>query len=81
MVGFPYHRVDVYREKIQEFSSVAIVESEDDVRFHLKKAEEKVDLRVDTETGEVFETKRNDQIDDLIGILFGILKNDVEVKL
>ena len=81
MVGFPYHRVDVYREKIQEFSSVAIVESEDDVKFHLKKVEEKVDLRVDTETGEVFETKRNDQIDDLIGILFGILKDDVEVKL
>ena len=81
MVGFPYHRVEVYREKIQEFSSVAIVESEDDVRFHLKKAEEKVDLRVDTETGEVFETKKNDQIDDLIGILFGILKDDVEVKL
>ena len=81
MVGFPFHRVDVYREKIQEFSSVAIVENEDDVRFHLKKVEEKVDLRVDTETGEVFETKRNDQIDDLIGILFGILKDDVEVKL
>ena len=81
MVGFPYHRVDVYREKIQEFSSVAIVESEDDVRFHLKKTEEKLDLRVDTDTGEVFETKRNDQIDDLIGILFGILKDDVEVKL
>ena len=81
MVGFPYHRVDVYREKIQEFSSVAIVENEDDVKFHLKKVEEKVDLRVDTETGEVFETKRNDQIDDLIGILFGILKDDVEVKL
>ena len=81
MVGFPYHRVDVYREKIQEFSSVAIVESEDNVRFHLKKAEEKVDLRVDTETGEVFESKKNDQIDDLIGILFGILKDDVEVKL
>ena len=81
MVGFPYHRVEVYREKIQEFSSVAIVESEDDVKFHLKKVEEKVDLRVDTETGEVFETKRNDQIDDLIGILFGILKDDVEVKL
>ncbi len=81
MVGFPYHRVDVYREKIQEFSSIAIVESEDNVRFHLKKAEEKVDLRVDTETGEVFETKKNDQIDDLIGILLGILKDDVEVKL
>ena len=81
MVGFPYHRVDVYREKIQEFSSVAIVESEDDVRFHLKKVEDRTDIRVDTETGEVFETKRNDQIDDLIGILFGILKDDVEVKL
>ena len=81
MVGFPFHRVDVYRAKIQEFSSVAIVESEDDVRFHLKKVEDRTDLRVDTETGEVIETKKNDQIDDLIGILFGILKDDVEVKL
>ena len=60
---------------------LSIVENEDNVRFHLRKAEEKVDLRVDTETGEVFETKRNDQMDDLIGILFGILKDDVEVKL
>ncbi len=81
MVGFPYHRVDVYREKIQEFSSVAIAESEDNVRFHLKKAEEKVDLRVDTETGEVIENARDSRIDDLIGILFGILKDDLEVKL
>ena len=81
MVGFPYHRVDVYREKIQEFSSVAIVENEDDVRFHLKKVEDKIDLRVDTETGEVIENARDSRIDDLIGILFGILKDDVEVKL
>ena len=81
MVGFPYHRVDVYREKIQEFSSVAIVENENDVRFHLKKVEDKIDLRVDTETGEVIENTRDSRIDDLIGILFGILKDDVEVKL
>ena len=81
MVGFPFHRVDVYREKIQEFSSVAIVENEDDVIFHLKKVEDKIDLRVDTETGEVIENARDSRIDDLIGILFGILKDDVEVKL
>ena len=81
MVGFPYHRVDVYREKIQEFSSVAIVENEDDVKFHLKKVEDRTDLRVDTETGEVIENARDSRIDDLIGILFGILKDDVEVKL
>ena len=81
MVGFPYHRVDVYREKIQDFSSVAIVESEDDVRFHLKKVEDRTDLQVNTETGEVIENARDSRIDDLIGILFGILKDDVEVKL
>ena len=81
MVGFPYHRVDVYREKIQEFSSVAIVESEDDVRFHLKKVEDRTDLRVDTETGEIIENARDSRINDLIGILFGILKDDVEVRL
>ena len=81
MVGFPYHRVDVYREKIQEFSSIAIVENEDDVRFHLKKVEDRTDLQVDTETGEVIENTRDSRIDDLIGILFGILKDDVEVKL
>ena len=81
MVGFPYHRVDVYREKIQEFSSIAIVENEDDVRFHLKKVEDRTDLQVDTETGEIIENTRDSRIDDLIGILFGILKDDVEVKL
>ena len=81
MVGFPYHRVDVYREKIQEFSSVSIVENEDDVRFHLKKVEDRTDLQVNTETGEVIESPRDSRIDDLIGILFGILKDDVEVKL
>lgn len=81
MVGFPYHRVDVYREKIQEFSSIAIVENEDDVRFHLKKIEDRTDLQVNTETGEVIENTRDSRIDDLIGILFGILKDDVEVKL
>lgn len=81
MVGFPYHRVDVYREKIQEFSSVAICEREDDIKFYLQHQKDAADMQVNTETGEVIENARDSRIDDLIGILFGILKDDVEVKL
>ena len=79
MVGFPYHRVDVYRDKIREFTSVAIVENEDNIQFFLKK--DSVDLQVNTETGEVTEKTKDERIDDFIGILFGILKDDLEVKL
>lgn len=79
MVGFPYHRVDVYREKMREFASVAIVEKEDNIQFFLKK--DSANLQVNTETGEVIETSRDERVDDLIGILFGILKDDLEVRL
>lgn len=81
MVGFPYHKEDVYREKIREFSSVAICESEDDIKFYLQHQKNGADMQVNTETGEVIETPRDERIDDLIGILFGILKDDLEVKL
>ena len=81
MVGFPYHKIDVYREKLREFTSVAICESEDDIKFYLQHQKDAVDMQVNTETGEVIENARDPRIDDLIGILFGILKDDVEVKL
>lgn len=81
MVGFPYHKEDVYREKIREFSSVAICESENDIKFYLQHQKNGANMQVNTETGEVIETPRDERIDDLIGILFGILKDDLEVKL
>lgn len=82
MVGFPYHRVDVYRDKIRQFSSIAIAESDDNIQFYLQFQKDGSDLKVNTETGEVTENNKvDDRVNDLIGILFGILKDDLEVKL
>ena len=79
MVGFPFHRVEVYREKIREFASIAIAENEDDVKIHLRKTSVTPDATVDTETGEVIENSVA-AVDDLIGILFGIFKDELEDK-
>ena len=82
IVGFPYHRVDVYRDKIRQFSSIAIAESDDNIQFFLQFQKDGSDLKVNTETGEVTENNKvDDRVNDLIGILFGILKDDLEVRL
>ena len=82
MVGFPYHRVDVYRDKIRQFSSIAIAEGENNIQFYLQFQKDGSDLQVNTETGEVTENNKvDDRVSDLIGILFGILKDDLEVRL
>ena len=82
MVGFPYHRVDVYRDKIRQFSNIAIAEEEDNIQFYLQFQKDGSDLQVNTETGEVTESNKvDDRVNDLIGILFGILKDDLEVRL
>ena len=82
MVGLPYHRVDVYRDKIRQFSSIAIAESDDNIQFFLQFQKDGSDLQVNTETGEVTENNKvDDRVSDLIGILFGILKDDLEVRL
>ena len=79
MVGFPYHRIDVYREKIRDFTSVAFVENADDIKFYLRHNNETPNLMIDTTTGEAI-VEKSPAVDDLIGILFGILKNDLEDK-
>ena len=82
MVGLPYHRVDVYRDKIRQFSSIAIAESDDNIQFFLQFQKDGSDLQVNTETGEVTENNKvDDRVNDLIGILLGILKDDLEVRL
>ena len=82
MVGFPYHRIDVYRDKIRQFSSIAIAEGEDNLQFFLQFQKDGSDLQVNTETGEVTENNKvDDRVNDLIGILFGIFKDDLEVRL
>ena len=43
MVGFPYHRIDVYREKIRDFASVAFVENADDIIADIEQALSKVE--------------------------------------
>ena len=80
MVGFPYHVEKQYRKKIQDFATVAIAENEDDVKIYLKRQEETPNHRVNTTTGEIIE-ERSESVDDLIGILFGLFKNELEVKM
>ena len=80
MVGFPYHRIDVYREKIRDFASVAFAENEDNVMIYLQRNKGVPDMMVDSTTGEAIEERRSPAVDDLIGILFGILKTDLEDK-
>ena len=79
MVGFPYHVENTYRERIREFATIAVAESEDNVKIHLRKTSETPDATVDVETGEVIENKAA-AADDLIGILFGIFKDELEDK-
>ena len=78
MVGFPYHRIDVYREKIRDFASVAFIENDEDIRIYFRKDSDTPNMVVDTKTGEVIEQKHSPAVDDLIGILFGIMKHDLE---
>ena len=80
MVGFPYHVEEQYRKKIQDFATVAIAENEDDVKIYLKRQEETPNHRVNTTTGEIIE-ERSESVDDLIGILYGLFKNELEVKM
>ena len=78
MVGFPYHRIDVYREKIRDFASVAFIENDEDIKIYFRKDSDTPNMVVDTKTGEVIEQKHSPAVDDLIGILFGIMKHDLE---
>ena len=80
MVGFPYHRIDVYREKIIDFASVAFIENDEDIRIYFRKDSDTPNMVVDTKTGEIIEQKHSPAVDDLIGILFGIMKQDLEDK-
>ena len=80
MVGFPYHVEEQYRKKIQDFATVAIAENEDNVKIYLKRQEETPNHKVNTATGEIIE-ERSEVVNDLIGILFGIFKNEMEVKM
>lgn len=79
MVGFPFHKLDIYREKIRDFSSIAIIENPDDMKFYLRHTKGTPDMMVDVATGEIIE-ESSPAKDDLIAILFGILKDDLEDK-
>ena len=78
MVGFPFHKEDVYRNKLKEAFPVAIVENENDVKFYFAK-EDETSYRIDTETGELVEESKN--ANALIQLLFDLFKGDLEVRI
>ena len=84
MVGFPYHREEIYRNKIREFANLAVIETDGNANMYLKITDEGADIQVNTETGEVIEptvVKTDSRADELIAIMFKILGNEMEVML
>jgi len=84
MVGFPYHREEIYRNKIREFANLAVIENDGTANMYLKITDEGTDIQVNIETGEVIEptvAKTDNRADALIAIMFKILGNEMEVKL
>ena len=57
MIGFPYHRANIYIEKLRAFTDVAIIESETEKRI-LPKYQPVEGLAVDTTTGEIIEPEQ-----------------------
>ena len=55
MVGYPYHKEDVYRGKLQKTFDVVVVENDTDVKFYNKIEEDKPSYAVDVKTGELIE--------------------------
>ena len=88
MVGFPYHRADVYYDKLTDKGLTLVIAENDDLT--VKSA---VKGTVNIETGEVIEMPeeetKNESIDEkrkreekeLIAAISGFLGNDLEVRL
>ena len=87
MVGFPYHRADVYYDKLTDKGLTLVIAENDDLT--VKSA---IKGTVNIETGEVIEMpeeNKNESIDDkrkreekeLIAAISGLFGNDLEVRL
>ncbi len=88
MVGFPYHRADVYYDKLTDKGLTLVIAENDDLT--VKSA---VKGTVNIETGEVIEmpekSKKDESIDEkrkreekeLIAAISGLFGNDLEVRL
>ena len=88
MVGFPYHRADVYYDKLTDKGLTLVIAENDDLT--VKSA---VKGTVNIETGEVIEMpeeeSKNESIDEkrkreekeLIAAISGLFGNDLEVRL
>ena len=81
MVGFPYHKEEIYRNKIREFANLAVIETDGTANMYLKITDDGAAIQVDTTTGEIIEPKTDNRADALIAIMFKILGNEMEVKL
>ena len=79
MVGIPFHRLEVYVPKIQEFAAVAVCDKTQPAKFYPKIA---IDYsNVDKSTGEVLEVKIEPEQEELLPLIRNILKEDLEVAL
>ena len=78
MVGYPYHKEDVYRGKLQKTFDVVVVENDTDVKFYNKIEADKPSYTVDIQTGELLEEPAVNG-DDLLQTIMKLFDGDLEV--
>ena len=71
MIGFPFHRKDIYLEKICALAPVYLIESEDE-KVLLRQEREEPTMVINTATGEVFdEPQKGGEFDEVLTHFFG----------
>ena len=71
MIGFPFHRKDIYLEKICALAPVYLIESEDE-KMLLRQESEEPTMVINTATGEVFgEPQKGGEFDEVLTRFFG----------
>ena len=79
MVGFPYHRKDVYVQKIAAFSEVVVVESDDSVDFYTMAKKTEPVYQVNAKTGEAKSITPDEN--NLIALAEKLIGEDLEVEI
>jgi len=77
MVGYPYHREEVYRAKLQDNYDVVVVENETDITIYRKNEVDTPSYTVNVETGEIIDSTSSG--DDLLKTIISLFNGDLEV--
>lgn len=82
MVGFPYHKKDIYLEKLRTYYNVVVAENEEDIHvLSLPQETEVVPLTIDAQTGEVSGEIPEDETAEDLAWLLQKFQGFLEVRL